>query len=280
MLIADNKFVFVHLQKTGGSFIKAVLPKIEIDCHIMGGHPTLHTYYHSKNNLSQHSPNEYKEFCNNHLIFGVIRNPWDLYVSLWKFLTHHIGNSNRILPDFFPNIINTDALKEMDINNFVTHLFENETHTSDIYLSNFENLKELNIGQYTYEFLRLFTHRKEYSIIELAGKIPNKIYLDDINNLCVNRFLRFENLSIELADLMKEIYDISKKQYDCIVSHKKMNVSDYSEDEKKFSNMKIKSDAKLKTDDQKKYRKYYNDDTIKLIYEKDGLLIDKFNYSY
>ncbi len=280
MLIANNKFIFVHLQKTGGSFIKEVLPKIDISCEkIRKWRITLHTYYHTDNNLKHHDDEGYHNFCNNHLVFGVVRNPWSWYVSMWKFLRHYIDGNKRMLDDHFPDMKNTTELKEMDINDFVNHIYKNTSNIS-IYLMNFKNYQDLNVGLYTYEFLRQFTHRRKYDIIEDDYKTSNLIYLDDINNLCIDKFLRFESLSTELIDLMKELFDISDEQCNTIKVHKKMNISDYSEDKKKSSNMKIAFDEESETDDPKKYRKYYNDDTVKLIYEKDGLLIEKFNYSY
>ncbi len=290
MLIANNKFIFIHLQKTGGSFIKKVIPKIDVCVHSANGHPTIHAYYHERRKLREHNAKEYKDFCNNHLIFSVIRNPWSFYVSMWKFLTSYIGIDNRTLSGYFPNIKGVDILKKMDINNFVKHIFEYENHVSSGYLMNFENYQDLNVGLYTYEFLRLFSHRKEYITIELIGEIPNQIYLEDINNLCVDRFLRFENLSIELANLMKEIFDISNEQYDLIKNYKKINESDYSRArnfQTRYFNMKQKSTKtfnidllKLYSAKKEKYQDYYDNDTIELIYKKDKLIIEKFNYSY
>ena len=65
MFIAD-RFVFLELQKTGGSHIRRLL-KQYTDGAFIGKHNCLH------------------EKPDNKFVIGSVRNPWDWYVSLWAY---------------------------------------------------------------------------------------------------------------------------------------------------------------------------------------------------
>lgn len=72
MLLSDH-FVFVHLLKSGGTFVKRILfdnAPAQWHCVEVGGHPSV-----------DEVPAEYRDKP----FFGFIRNPWDWYVSCYHY---------------------------------------------------------------------------------------------------------------------------------------------------------------------------------------------------
>ena len=72
MLLSDH-FVFVHLLKSGGTFVKRILLEhapADWHCTDLEGHPT----------VDQIPPEHRGKPC-----FGFVRNPWDWYVSCYVY---------------------------------------------------------------------------------------------------------------------------------------------------------------------------------------------------
>lgn len=115
MFVAD-KFVFIHLPRTGGTFVLDVIQKFFPSVREIGHHLPL-TFL----------PDNYKNLP----VLGTIRNPWDFYVSLYHYvltnnrqsilaawMTDYGTNSSfqqsaRRLLDFGVNSTRLDALIEM-----------------------------------------------------------------------------------------------------------------------------------------------------------------------
>lgn len=69
-MIATNRFVFIHLHRTGGQFIRKLLLKHYADAKEIGYHFPIHML----------------PYCYGHLpVIGFVRNPWDWYVSWYAF---------------------------------------------------------------------------------------------------------------------------------------------------------------------------------------------------
>ncbi|MBI2209588.1 MAG: hypothetical protein HYU47_03170 [Deltaproteobacteria bacterium] len=75
MLVTD-KFVFVHLPRTGGTFVYEVIRKFFPSAHEIG--------YHLPRELL---PREYSRLP----VLGAVRNPWEFYVSWYHH--HHLSNT-------------------------------------------------------------------------------------------------------------------------------------------------------------------------------------------
>jgi hypothetical protein len=73
MISHDYKFVFIHIPKTGGTSIEHSL----IEC---GAKP-----YNFKFGVEVHYDNISKSMAESYFIFAFHRNPWDRFVSLWRF---------------------------------------------------------------------------------------------------------------------------------------------------------------------------------------------------
>jgi hypothetical protein len=70
-MIVTDKFVFVHLPRSGGTFVTGVIRK----------------FFPSAHEIGHHLPREFlpSEYC--HLpVLGTIRNPWEFYVSLYYYV--------------------------------------------------------------------------------------------------------------------------------------------------------------------------------------------------
>jgi hypothetical protein len=70
-MIVTDKFVFVHLPRSGGTFVSEVITKFFPSAHEIG--------YHLPRTLL---PREYSNLP----VLGAVRNPWDFYVSWY----HHV----------------------------------------------------------------------------------------------------------------------------------------------------------------------------------------------
>jgi len=70
-MIVTNKFVFVHLPRSGGTFVSEVIRKFFPSAHEIG--------YHLPRTLL---PREYSHLP----VLGAVRNPWEFYVSWY----HHV----------------------------------------------------------------------------------------------------------------------------------------------------------------------------------------------
>ena len=70
-MIVTDKFVFVHLPRSGGTFVSEVIRKFFPSAHEVG--------YHLPRELL---PREYSNLP----VLGTVRNPWEFYVSWY----HHV----------------------------------------------------------------------------------------------------------------------------------------------------------------------------------------------
>lgn len=71
-MIVTDRFVFLHLHKSGGTFVNTFLARFFFDARQIG----------------YHLPRQYlPESARGLPIFGLVRNPWDYYVSWYSFQT-------------------------------------------------------------------------------------------------------------------------------------------------------------------------------------------------
>ena len=70
-MIVTDKFVFVHLPRSGGTFVSDVIRKFFPSAHEIG--------YHLPRELL---PKEYSHLP----VLGTVRNPWEFYVSWYYYV--------------------------------------------------------------------------------------------------------------------------------------------------------------------------------------------------
>lgn len=80
-MLATDKFVFIHLPRTGGTFVSEIISK----------------FFPSAREVGYHLPRALmpREYCSLPIL-GTVRNPWEFYVSWY----HHQQSSNRYTPLF------------------------------------------------------------------------------------------------------------------------------------------------------------------------------------
>jgi len=165
-MIAAKDFVFVHLQKTGGSFIEQFLLKNYKCKELTPKHRGVSTVLP-----------EYQD----HLKIGAVRNPFDWYVSWWSANTQAEST-------LFP-LIFTDKAR-VDFNEFIRVCCEEDWGVQHDLRS--ESIHPFDIGVYTYRYIRAFCIPN----IPFVLKYHERSFLMD-------RILLQENLAEGLADALE-----------------------------------------------------------------------------
>ena len=80
MLVSDKyKLLFVHVPKTGGSFIRKMIQSVDHDCYEYKEHHSV---------LDQDGANRFSDYYK----FAVVRNSYRLCASFYRFMTEKIQN--------------------------------------------------------------------------------------------------------------------------------------------------------------------------------------------
>jgi hypothetical protein len=157
MLVTD-KFVFLHLPRSGGTFVSEVIRKFFPSAHEIG--------YHLPRDLL---PREYSHLP----VLGTVRNPWEFYASWY----HHQYSNIRYSPlknvlfcclsenrelDFVQTIRNALSLGMSDdkLDFLIQTLPENfnyqERHIPNLTKDVMRKIRGTGIGLYTFRFNQLF----------------------------------------------------------------------------------------------------------------------------
>lgn len=164
-MIVHDDWVFVHLQKTGGSFTEKYLLE-NYDCKpVFPKHRGIRTVL---------------PVCIDKDKFGMVRNPYSWYVSWWS-------KNKQSESTLFPRIF-TEKTKG-DFNLFIENLYtvdwgaQYDLHSTPI--------NDLNIGVYTYRYISCFCINN----MSLAVKEHDKCFLMD-------NILYTENLREDLSEYL------------------------------------------------------------------------------
>ena len=77
-MIVTDKFVFIHLARTGGTFVSEVIKK----------------FFPSAQEIGRHLPRELLPKEYSHLpVLGTVRNPWEFYVSTYHYVWSRYATS-------------------------------------------------------------------------------------------------------------------------------------------------------------------------------------------
>jgi hypothetical protein len=99
MALIDDKYLFIHINKSGGGFImKNIEKNLSSDMKLTGSHRSLNDFI----NLTKSQYNICRE---NIHVFTIVRNPWDRMLSLYLYYKTHnasefFSNDNNINSDF------------------------------------------------------------------------------------------------------------------------------------------------------------------------------------
>ena len=150
-MVVTDYFVFIHLHKSGGSFVNRFLQKFEPSTKGVG----YHLPYAEVPNNFRHLP-----------VFGCVRNPWSFYVSWYAFQAgmakpnplFMVVSENRRL-DFEGTIRNLVTLSESSdqVALLASQLPEHfVSHGQNLTRSCVIKMLGRNIGFYTFLFERMF----------------------------------------------------------------------------------------------------------------------------
>ena len=206
MFITDT-FGFVHLHKSGGTFVNAFLMK----------------FFPGGRRLNWHLPRAFIPAADRALpIIGVVRNPWDYYVSWFAFQSqmpaHKQNAVYRTVSDdgrlgFGPTVTNLvnlgddprrlSAIRSQLPDTFVDHGV-NLTRTC------LDPLPGSGLGFYAFLFHRMFA-RQEFGDISGAT------------------FAHMESLGVELLDLLRGVgVTVTDEMHDHALHSEKRNVTEHA----------------------------------------------------
>ena len=204
MLVTD-KFVFVHLPRSGGTFVSEVIRKLFPEAREIG--------YHLPRELL---PREYSHLP----VLGTVRNPWEFYVSWY----HHHYRSSRYSPfvnvlfrynsedrtlDFVQTIRNALSLGVSDekLDPLIQALPENfdyqKRHIPNVTKDAMRKIRGTGIGLYTFRFNEMFGQ-------------ANDIF-----------FCRVESLRTDLVAFFERIGAASDALHSYVLGLEKKNISEH-----------------------------------------------------
>ena len=235
-MICTDKFVFIHMHKTGGQSLNHVIEQCMTKVQHIGYHYPI-----------QMLPPEYTQLP----IVGMVRNPWDWYISWYAFNTRANANnplffilSNGRQADFKQTVRNlillgadTQTGKQYR-DALATMLPEHLEGNQGVGLSKncVNNFIDNTSGYYSWLFQRMH------------GEINSKAL----------HIGRFENLQEDFVAIME---NLSAAESDSIRS-------------------KLASMTRINVSHHSHYSRYYDDELRELVAEKEKLIIQKYDYKF
>ena len=235
-MITTEKFVFIHMHKTGGQSINHIVEQCIPSFQQIG--------YHYPHHLL---PSEYSALP----IVGMVRNPWDWYISWYAFNIHMKGAnplffilSDACQADYKKTLKNLISLGSDTpaSQNYRNALVEILPETLDgnqgvgLTKDDIRHFNDDDNGYYSWQFKRMH------------GNLESK-----------NTYIgRFENLQDEFLSIMDKL---------CV-------------EETDSIREKFKGAAHLNKSSHSHYSRYYDDELRDLVAHKEALLIDKYGYEF
>lgn len=258
-MFISNELAFIELHKTACTHIGKLLASI------LNG-----------NQYGKHNSPPSILLSSERSFVGSVRNPWDWYISLWAYGCDKKGrvynvttrpltmnemaglaagtallNTNSRKPDqwkrCYSDIHSASAFQDW------LHMMNDKNHWNDFGEGYGTNPIARFSGLLTYRYISLFCKHASATITSVDD-IKNYV----AKNCFINHFIRMENLEDDFVSILKSCgIHITESQKQLIYSEKKTNTSS----------------------PRKGMAFYYNDETVKLIQDKESLIIDKFSYA-
>ncbi len=238
-MIISDRFVFLHLQKCAGAFVKSLLEQMFSDARKKG---TPHDSVAAIEPQDRHKT-----------IFGTVRNPWDWYVSYYSYgkakpvprNTLHAGAMNAGWVDGFDYWLG--ELFRAGLHGAEPRRIGNQIDTA--------LMNTLGIGPYTYLFVQRYFEDPE---VVLKNWNVDRILSGDLGSRACNHFCRVEDLRNELLRFFASIdLDLTPEQHSLLMSFPVKNNSNFGE---------------LITET------FYDEEKSALIREKEELIVRMFGY--
>ena len=200
-MIVTDKFVFIHLPRTGGTFVSGVIRK----------------FFPSAYEIGHHMPRQFlpKQYC--HLpVIGTVRNPWEFYVSLYHyvwakdaakdFVSWMTENGKLDLQGSIRNLLNLGVNNErLDvlIKMLPEHADYTRTQIPNISKDTARRVRDTGAGYYTFRFDHLFGNADEVF------------------------FCRLETLRRDLVSFFEGIGAVTDELRDYVFRSEKKNVAEH-----------------------------------------------------
>jgi hypothetical protein len=200
-MIVTDKFVFVHLPRSGGTFVSGVIRKFFSSAYEIGHHLP-----------RQLVPREYSHLP----VLGTVRNPWEFYVSLYHYV--RIRDAASILVswmsengklDFIGSIrnalnlgVNEERLNVL-IEMLPNHIDYSKIHIPNVTKDTMRRVRGTGVGYYTFRFNQMFGSA------------------DDVF------FCRLETLSQDLVAFFEGIGAATDQLRDYVLRSDKENISEH-----------------------------------------------------
>lgn len=204
-MVVTKDFVFIHMNKTGGTFVTEMLRKVYLGYRYRPGEDItlkskclhLRDRFLRKLSLSpwvdtnKHGncndiPSQYKSLP----ILGCIRNPFDWYVSLYEFKWW------KRYPEEYPGLVDHPHFPDLSFREFLQ--LENNNRLN---LSNPGVTVDPTIGRLTTLFINFYFHRPNDVLPSVAGLESNE-WID--REMYPVAFLRTETLSRDLSKYLSQ----------------------------------------------------------------------------
>ena len=153
-MIVTDKFVFVHLPRTGGTFVSEVIRKFFPSAHEIG--------HHLPRELL---PREYAHLP----VLGTVRNPWEFYVSLYHYVRPREAanlwvswmSENRKLGFIgsIRNVLNlgvNDERLDVLIEMLPEHVDYSRTQIPNVTKDTMRGVRGSGVGYFTFRFDQMF----------------------------------------------------------------------------------------------------------------------------
>ncbi len=226
-MIVTKNFVFLHLHKSGGTFINQALLN----------------YFPDALQIGYHLPVSELPECYSHLpLLGVVRNPWDYYVSWYSFqltlkqptfVWRVFSEDGRL--NFSQTVermlvagedeVTLNRLRELAPETFLNRNVNLTKHCLPY-------LKGQSFGWYTFLFRRMY---------------------DDFPV----HFLKIENLRSEFYAFLRSKVEITPELHSFIFESPKINATPHDD-----------------------YRAYYSDRLARLLQEREAAIVERFGYAF
>ena len=266
-MFVSDRLVYLQMQKTGSSHVTRVLRKFTRGAQTIK-HEQMTNY------------DQYKD----RLIVSSVRNPWDWYVSLWAFGCSGSGGFRKYLEQLPMSEIR-NALRNRDTAGTVRSLVRaiipagrrpdwERLYSDATSEANFREWLKLvlgaegqfiskegysaspiksTVGYMTYRFLALTTEYGPWTRIGRAARSYGNVESFADQSSIARRIMRMETLNSDLLNLLHSVdVDVTMEKIDAI--------------------------GKTNTSSHRKYTDYYDDETYRLVAERDRLIIERFDY--
>jgi len=249
-----DKLVFVHLPKCAGTFVTKALLLM---------YPKSYRPLVYKDGSSPNHIPHYKVFNTKGKLaslrvlpsFGVIRNPWDYYVSLYYF-TRERADAAWAAGTIY-NRLGRPKTFEVYMRKLFSNTIIKEGEAEKPHVQS-ERMYKLNAGGLTVMYLDKFFKKGVFNnSIDYIGRNHKKL-------ISIDRVIKCE-------DLHNELYDVLVS-YNC--KHKVLATKN------KFIRFVKNKEIWRNPSKRGPYRELYTDDLKDMVREKDRLIIDKYGYEF